>query len=1359
MVKSMSTLQLCSDSSCPKFSRSDVEDAVLHVFSAVLSGISVQRTDRFSALGGNSIDAINIAFELAQRLGTKTRLPLAFRDISIDEYIAKVHKALVSADASALASADNFDTGKPSTAQEQVWFLEHLEGGSKAYRAHAKITFDGYINYAILQICLDKLVQRHEVLRTAFKLDNGKLRRTVLSELPTPIQFIDLKKIAADGVEDELARVIASELAIDFSMESPPLFRWTLASVSASKHVLVISEHHAVHDGQSFRLMLRDFFALYKAAMENDVAALPSIEGNFSSFCFEESEWLRSAEYRQSMSNWVDRLAPVASVKPLFSANRWGARRHVGGQARVGITGDQFEGLHHCARELSTSVFNLALAAFAATCSVKGEQQRFLLGTALANRPDYKYKNTIGMFVNIALIPFEISMEETFDQMVSSTASGLQFALDCGRIPLSELIKELPSEHRAPGEPPFNVAFSFHDSLPFAVDVPGVDIQLIEALSNGSSKFDLNVVGILGNTTSAYPLELIFEYDVDLFNEKEIVKLIDDYLSVLMNACGNPRLRLSELLLDKRSETTARTSTTSGPLLRRTTAQEMFLQVAEEAPLRSAVVCDGVRCTYGELCSLAKDFSLRLRAAGAGKETVVPVVAERSLESIVAMLGCLIAGAAFCPIDLQLPPARVNRILAQLGSPVAVVPSQYHHNFDTECNVLSVEISRDVGAVTDAVLKEYSSNAAAYCIFTSGSTGEPKGVLVPASAVTNLIDDWVKRWPCRENETFSWWTSPSFDVIVFEMLLPLSIGATVAIPSAECREEPRSFLEWLSSTRVTTCYLAPHLARSLQTYGKNLELPSRILTGVEPINEGLLYKCLSDNVRLINGYGPTEATVYTTLFAEPLRPLNRPIPVGWAIEGTSVHLLDRQTLKPVKRGEIGEIFISGNCLARGYFGRPDFTAERFIACPYGAPGERMYRTGDLARHLANGNCEFVGRVDDQLKIRGYRVELGEIESTLREHPAVEDVACLGVGQADSATLVAVLCCEEFSNELVRQLKEYLRSRLPSYMVPTTFLQLPALPLTISGKLDKSTLKRIATEGTAQSHQTGVLVGEVEREIGSIWCDILGLSHVDRHDDFFEIGGHSLLAASAVARLRERFATQLSIRAFFANRTVKDLAVLLDANPTQQESTSTSAEVPLFLVHAADGDCLYVENVAYGLPAHVTVHGLEWPRGGCLPSTIEQLARHHIKSIKEKQAVGPYRVGGWSAGGAIAQEIARQLIESGDVVDFLTMIDCKPNYHAGNTTFDADRLSVEQQQIAQKIALLLIDHQPRPAATRTLLIVAGNPGVEDDRLKWRDFVSNDFSVRTFDANHYDIVSAPFVEKVAEEIYSALPKEAA
>ncbi len=1100
--------------------------------------------DGFRSLGGSSIQAIEVAFLIGRAEPGIQRIPPMIGNTTIRSYAPTLDAARsLTAYVGCEIEAPDIHPYGVSYAQDQVWFMEELGEAWRAYRCHARLNLNGSLDLACLHRALQQLVDRHEILRTGFRQRDGRGERHVVADVNILLPLIDLSDCDAAARENALASCIRTELGYRFDISMPPLIRWVLIRLAGNRHVLLQTEHHNVHDGQSFRILLHDLAALYVAACEETKADLRRIEAQYSDFCREERRWLRSADFAGQLERWTSRIAPLVGAPRMFSRRAdVEERKFLGAQVRCRLAADVFQNVTRAAAELGVSRYAFMLAAFGVICSVYARQTQFLVGSGLANRVASRYQWTVGMFVNMLPIPIDVAPASRFAALLHAVADHVDFAVAHSGVPLAEMARRLGLTQRLKGAAPFDVAFSFHDSLPAPSRLGALELTVEEALGNGSAKFDLNVVAILGNESSCGPLELVFEYDNQVFEHALIERMVAHYCTLLSAAAQNPQMRIRDLPLLSELERSSQLhdwNDTQSQFPKQCGIHEIFEQQVAANPDAIAIVFGERQLTYAQLNQQANQLAHDLRARGVRPDTLVAICIQRSAEMLVGLLGILKAGGAYLPLDSEQPFYRLAHMLREaqpllLLTQEQLAPTLGMHDVAMVCidGDWSTAISHyPISNPTRVVHAQHL----AYCMYTSGSTGAPKAIAVTHRNVLRLVKD-VSYAQLDRNETVLQAAPLAFDASTFEIWGSLLNGGCLALAPAG-KFDLDDIAQVIQQHRVTTLWLTAALFEQFSlTHVSILRGVRQLLAGGDVLSPVAVRRVLvgAPECLLVNGYGPTESTTFAASYAFPTDFAAAHSPIGRPISNTQIYLLDAD-FNPLPIGVAGEIFIAGDGLARGYLNRPDLTAERFIPNPFGVPGGRMYRTGDLGRYDADANIEFLGRIDHQLKIRGYRIEPGEIESALRRCTGVREAVVLAVqgdGEVRDKRLTAYLVLHEHNDSpSAEALRAQLRQYLPDYMSPVDYVFLSAFPLNANGKVERALLPvPAAVAPSAQLRPINSTCEETPAtmQIIALMTAIAPGRLFCADTDFFDAGFHSIDLMRLIARCRSEFGIRLTM---------------------------------------------------------------------------------------------------------------------------------------------------------------------------------------------------------------------------------------
>ncbi|MEV0728030.1 amino acid adenylation domain-containing protein [Polymorphospora sp. NPDC050346] len=1051
-----------------------------------------------------------------------------------------------------------------SLGQRRLWFVDRLVPGGVDYNVVWPLRLVGGLDVGALVGAVNEVVARHEVLRTRFVAVDGEPVQVIGGVGVVDVPLVDLSGLGVGVRAGEVARWVREAGLRPFDVAVGPLVRWVLLRVSEGEHVLLVSAHHIVFDGWSGSVLLRELSVLYGAFVRGEGSPLPVLPVQFADFAVWERQWLSGGVLEGQLEFWRGYLAGAPAVLDLPSDLPRSVGRGGGGDRErfefpVGLS----VGLGELCRGEGATVFMGLLAGLDVVLGRYAGVEDVVVGTFVANRGAPELEDLIGFFVNTVVVRGDLSGRPSFRGLLGRVRSGVLDVFGHQDVPFDRVVEELHPVRRA-GSMPFVQVALVVQNTPAEVGLLGGDV-VVESLptETRTAAFDLSLHLW---TTETGALAGFVEYATDLYRRPFAQRLIGHLESVLTQAVADPDRRIDLLSLPASDEhrallaaATVQPAPAATPAGEPVTAGEPAVHLLHELvaaqvarrPDAVAASCAGERLTYRELDDRAARLARHLRAAGVGPEVLVGICVERSLASVVSVLGVLKAGGAYLPLDPENPAERLAYMLGDAGATTVVATATTRHLVPAGIEPLLVdELLADADA-DDSEAAEVDAGVTpqnlAYVIYTSGSTGRPKGVAVNHRCAIARVHRPAYA-AIDETDVMLHALSLSFDVSVMEVFGALANGAELAVLPGKALPERVGI--FLPGARVTVGWLTAALFHAVvDTAGESLSGMRTLIAGGDQLSTSHVEKALGlldADATLVNGYGPTEAAIFAaTHTMRPATGVDGRVPIGGPIPDTELYVFDPHgNLSPV--GVPGELYIGGDCLARGYLGRPELTAERFVPHPY-ATGARLYRTGDVVRWRADHTLEFLGRVDHQVKVRGFRVELGEIEQRLRRCAGVGDAVVVARPDGEDHTLVAyVETAAGAQPPVVGDLLADLREFLPGYMVPNAFVVLDALPLNPNGKVDRAALPD--PDGHRPDLGTGYVPprNPIEETLAGVWADLLGLDRVGAHDDFFDLGGHSLLASRLVARIRRAFDRELPLATFFAAPTVAGLAAALEA---------------------------------------------------------------------------------------------------------------------------------------------------------------------------------------------------------------------
>ncbi|XVQ85649.1 non-ribosomal peptide synthase/polyketide synthase [Microbispora siamensis] len=1143
-----------------RVARTPEQEILCGLYAEVLGVPGVGADESFFELGGHSLTAIRLLSRVRSTFGVE----LAIRHLFESPTVAELSERIKGADRARLPL-----TARPrpelvplSAAQWRLWFLYRLEGRSATYTVPLLLRMSGSLDRAALEAALGDIVERHETLRTVFPDVDGTPHQMILDAgLARPV----MRVVETD--ERGLAESLATATRYGFDLATEPPVRVTLFSLGETEHVLLFLLHHIASDGWSDAPFARDLSVAYAARLEGREPAWAALPVQYADYTLWQRELLgeeddpdsllsrQVAFWRETLTGIPEQLElPTDRPRPAQASFR-------GDEVRFELDAQLHRDLLELARHTSTTLFMVFQAAVSALLTRLGAGTDIPLGGVIAGRTDEALDELIGFFVNTLVLRADTSGDPTFRELLARVREADLAAYAHQDVPFERLVEVLNPVRSLAHHPLFQVMILFQNNAEAELDMPGLRAGL-EDVGSGVAKFDLDfdMQECYGPGGAPAGLQGLVEYAVDLFDRSTVETIVARLVRLLRAVVADPERRIWQVDILDPAERRAITAGWTAPVPASSpgTVPALF-EAAVAAHSDAVAVVDGAtRLTYAELNRRANRLAHRLIAEGVGPESIVALALPRSADLVVAVLGVLKAGGAYLPLDPGYPAERIAFVVSDARPAVVVTGGGVAVAPPPAVPLIAMEdLEAGNGSPDDPARPALRPDNAAYVIYTSGSTGRPKGVLIPHQNVVRLFehtDEWFGFGP---SDVWTLFHSYAFDFSVWELWGPLLRGGTLVVVPHEVSRAPAEFLRLLERERVTVLNQTPSAFYQLvqadeEARGADLAL-RYVIFGGEGLDLGRLSpwyaRHAGDNPLLVNMYGITETTVHVTYLAldERLAASATSSLIGVGIPDLRVYVLD-EGLQPVPTGVVGEMYVAGAGLARGYLGRPGLSAERFVADPYGPAGSRMYRTGDLARRSPDGSLAYAGRADDQVKIRGFRIELGEIESAILELPEVAQAAVVvREDRPGDRRLAAYLVgrgagAGADADAVVRRVREHLAATLPGHMVPAAFVPLDRLPLTPNGKLDRRALP--APESTAGA---GGRAPRTPREeiLCGLFADVLGVARVGVDESFFELGGHSLLVTRLISRIRSVLGAELPVRTLFESPTVAGLAERID----------------------------------------------------------------------------------------------------------------------------------------------------------------------------------------------------------------------
>ncbi|GCE39566.1 Siderophore biosynthesis non-ribosomal peptide synthetase modules Bacillibactin synthetase component F [Rhodococcus wratislaviensis] len=1252
-----------------------VERTVAGVFADVLAVDHVGLDDDFFAMGGNSLIATQLAARLGAALDAHIPVRLLFEASTVEALAQRVASEVGGGIRVPLSPRPRPGRIPLSLAQQRMWFLSRFDPHSPAYNLPLVVRLTGDLDVAALQGAVNALLDRHESLRTVFPEHDGEPVQVVL---PASQVQLDLTPIAVDAGAVE--RHVLPVVTRGFDVTTSVPIRGKLFQVSKNEFVLAMAVHHISGDGFSMAPLARDVMTAYVALSSGEEPAWTPLPVQYADFALWQREVLGSEDdpgslISQQLDYWKSALSGLPDQLELPTDRpRPPVQSYAGGRVPVAVDAEIHRALVELARTTNSTLFmvmHTALAVFLARMSGTGD---IAIGTPIAGRGEAALDDLVGMFVNTMVFRTSVDSADSFGELLAQTRERDIAGFGHADVPFERLVEVLNPVRSTARHPLFQVGFSFQNLAPLSVELPGLTVTGVE-YEGQVSQFDLHLIVTDHYDGDGEPAGVsgYLTYAKDLFEASTVERFVERFrrtLQAVSQDQSSPVGDLDLLAAPERQLMLEGWNATAHPVDADGTLVSLFDSQVATTPNSVALVHEGRTLTYSEFDARVNRLARKLIALGVGPESLVGLAIRRSVDLIVGMYAVVKAGGAYVPLDPDQPAERISYIV-DTASPVCVLTTS-DSGFSARGNraVLCVD-TVDLSMFSDDPVRDAERTSplraknAAYVIFTSGSTGKPKGVAVPHGAIVNQLLWMRAEFGLDGDDVVLLKTAATFDLSVWEFWSALVAGGQVVIANTEGSQDPSYLIELMRTSAVTTLHVVPSMLEALSV-ATDHALPSslrRVLAIGEELPPATVqnFRDISD-VQLFNLYGPTETAVSVTVH-EVTHQDTSSVPIGRPEWNTHAYVLDDR-LHPVPPGVPGELYLAGAQLARGYVARPELTAERFVANPYGTPGERLYRTGDRVAWGDDGELDFLGRTDFQVKLRGFRIELSEVEAALRSHAGVtQAIAVVRSDVTGGDRLVAYVVPAARGKIDVNSLKTTVAKRLPSYMMPGAFVELASLPLNVNGKVDRRALPVPEYEQRAFRPPTT----KSELAVAAAFRELLGVDQIGADDNFFELGGNSLMAVRVLSRIEAATGSKVPLQSLMTDPTPASIAARMDVPQTDVDPAlqvvfpirSAGTGRPLFCIHPIVGLAWCYSGLASHVDPDRPIYGIQSPAiagDSPLPVSIDELAVWYLSEIRRIQPSGPYDLLGWSLGGVLAHSMAVQLQTAGEDVATLAMLD-------------------------------------------------------------------------------------------------------
>jgi amino acid adenylation domain-containing protein/non-ribosomal peptide synthase protein (TIGR01720 family) len=1127
-----------------------LENRLASIWMELLQVDRVGRRDNFFHLGGHSLIATRLISKIRKSEKVEVPLRAVFEHPVLSDLAHIIEQKYQSTGLlPPITTVPRVGPLPLSFAQQRLWFIEQLLSESSGlYHIPITLRIKGDLNEQALKHALDYLVSRHEILRTKLITVDGVGYQEILDKT---IGFNLILEDLTEATSGNLGQIISDEIHKPFA-NNGVLCRGLCIKLSAKERILVLTFHHIISDGWSTGIFNKELSVAYESYTHGKAPSLPDLTVQYVDYSVWQRGWLSGEILKGQLSYWQGQLLDAASLEISTDRSRPSIQSYKGGYYGHHVSQDVLNVLNKLSKEEGVTLFMTLLSIFSEVLTRISNQYDIVIGTPIANRNSSEVEGLIGFFVNTLAIRIDTSKNPTFKELLKRVEKVTLGAYEHQDVPFEQLVEYLNIPRDLSRHPLFQVMFVLQNMEMTNISLGDLELQYEDSDQLRRAKFDLTLNAI----ESPEGLYLGFEYAQDLFDEQSIIKLAKYYESFLKEVASNAEIRLSNIeILDKEElSTLTNWNKTEEQYPKDKCIHELFEEVSETSQDRIALVYEGKQLSYGELNNHSNQLSHLLHRAGVDVDVLVGISAPRGLEFVVGMLGILKSGGAYVPLDPEYPEERLSYMIEDSKIEILLTVRELSDLYKNYTGKIIYLDDYDYSSEPKTNLNlTVPSDSIAYVIYTSGSTGRPKGVLTSHYNVKRLFDTTDKYYKFAKTDVWLLFHSCAFDFAVWEQWGALIYGGKLITINKLCARTPEKLFQKLLFEKVTVLNQTPSafesITREMQSSGNRIN--SLAIQTVIFGGEYLDYKILqpweknlkTNNISLVNMYGITETTVHVTY--NPIATLNEPVNLGKQLKDLSLYILD-MNLNRVPIGSIGELHIGGVGLARGYLNKPGLTSEKFIANPFGDAGTRLYKTGDLARYLPDGNIEFMGRVDHQVKMRGFRIELGEIESAIALVSGVKQVIVLArEDEPNQKRLVAYIILDGKKEEAacIENIRRVCAEQLPDYMQPSQIVVLAEMPLTLNGKIDRKALPKPEGREGLEAYQEPQ--GLLENRLASIWMELLQVDRVGRRDNFFHLGGHSLIATRLISKIRKSEKVEVPLRAVFEHPVLSDLAHIIE----------------------------------------------------------------------------------------------------------------------------------------------------------------------------------------------------------------------
>ena len=1251
------------------------EEKIHKIWCDVLKTREILPDDNFFEIGGNSLLAIGVINRIEENL----KISVQFKDIGKYPTVARLSQFLDNNPLKTDTTVELFHQSDkrelPLTqSQTRMWLISRLNPANPNYILSFTYRLQGPLDLNIFEKSIEILFRRHHVLFSSIFERNGMPFCSMEHE-KVKIKLTDFDELSPEVKKTRIFEFISADSRKVMDLKTGPLYRLYLFTLSSEEYYFYFAIHHIIFDGWSWQVFINDFNLIYNDLLANGKVDLNELEYQQYDFADLENRSGFLLDNDKLTGFWHDRLSGCSPVLNFpYDFARKGATTGYGDREYIGFSSELSSELRQLSKREEISLYSTMLTTFGILMHKYSGDHDLNLGTPVANRSHSSMESIIGMFVNTVVIRLKFDKDISFRSLLKMTNELILNAIAHQDLSFEKIVEIVKPERVANINPVFQVAFAWDENLNVPLRLNGIKSNKV-FMHGGVSPFDITC-SMLDNGEI---IEGEIEYNTDLLVRDTIVRLRDNYINLvseLVSDCERP-VSSVPIITDEDKQKVLSFTATFSPYPHDATIAQLFEEQVRLNPHKTVVVNKEESLTYDQMNRRANRLAGRLKEEGIGRNNGVGLLLDKSIDLIVGILGILKAGGAYLPLDTESPGERLNFMIRDSNCRLILSKAKFKDLAAGEVKKIYLDSPSSYHNDDSNPVNGSGSEDLAYIMYTSGTTGKPKGSMIRQKSVVRLVRN-TNYIDLTAQDRLLLTGAIVFDASTFEIWGSLLNGGTLYIPEKEEILDPKLLGNSLSKNGITTLWLTSSLFTQIAE--NRTDIFSRLkylLVGGDVLSPPHINKVRRDNpqLKVINGYGPTENTTFTACYRIE-RDFDHNIPIGKPISNTTIYILDKYlNLQPV--GVIGELYTGGDGLSKGYVNRDDLNRTKFIDNPYN-PGEKLYRTGDFARWLADGNIEFHGRVDNQIKVRGFRVELEEIETLMQEIEGVIEVVVKCYRPADCDTrLVAFLNVKETFGMKPGEIAGLLKGKMPSYMIPSVIKPMHGFPLTINGKVNREALKYEVSEIPDNHTRDNLSFTPTEEKIHKIWCDVLKTREILPDDNFFEIGGNSLLAIGVISRIESEFKLELGLRALFDNPRIRDLSEFIfnlkefrndslrrlwpveakNMMAVNQGGTRTS----LILIYCGNfnyflSDYLGSDQPVYGFFDDGWLNGIRSDH-----NNVESIAREYVNQLRKVLPDGPYIIGGHSFGGLIAYEMAVQLQKTGHSIPFITLFDCMSPY--------------------------------------------------------------------------------------------------